>query len=162
MSQLDIRTGFKLRRLTEHLQQALPDAVLRKMEAWMEDITVQISPEDRGNGYNLGHVRYTAVFSFEGFPFRKTDPASVMANVAVWLCDNDPSRDECDLDDPTFDVEPESEDTAIMTFELEFSETMMLLPDDNGDVLWNERRWSLAPYDIWIAEEAEILEKDDA
>lgn len=152
--------GFKLQALTQHIKAMLPHQIHHSIDVWMEDVQLHLVPEDKGQGFDIGQIEYTAQFSFERFPFKQVDPATVMAGVMAWLMDNDESRSDYELEDPSFDVEPESEDTVIMTMEIEFLESLMVVEDESGPILWQGQRFKLAPYEIWVAEYASVNGSD--
>ncbi len=151
------QAGFMLQGLNQHLSNTTDERLHNHFECWMEDIELKFAPKDQGLGRDIGWMQYTAVFSFERFPFKKHNPAVVMANTMAWLYDFDEFRERFDLADPSFDIEPESEDTVIMTLEVEMTEPLMLVEDAQGDIYWEGKRWINAPYEIWSAEHIDIL-----
>ena len=151
------QAGFMLQGLNQHLSQAIPERLHKHFECWMEDVELTLQPKNQGQGFDIGYMQYTAVFSFERFPFKKVHPSIVMVNVLAWLDDNDEFRDQFKLVNPTFDVEPESDDTVIMTLEVELIEPLMVIEDPSGDIVWRGKRWINAPYEIWEAEHISII-----
>lgn len=155
--QSQLQAGFMLQGLNQHLSQAIPERLHKYFECWMEDVELTLQPKDQGLGSDIGYMQYTAVFSFEQFPFKKVHPSTVMINVLAWLDDNDELREKFDLAEPRFDIEPESDDTVIMTLEVELIEQLMVIEDPNGDIVWRGKRWINAPYEIWEAEHISII-----
>lgn len=151
------QAGFMLQGLNQHLSRTIEPRLHQYIECWMEDIELKFAPKDHGLGRNIGWLTYTAVFSFERFPFKTHSPAVVMANTLAWLDDHDEFRERHDLSDPNFDIEPESDDAVIMTLEVEMTEPLMLLEDEQGDIYWDGKRWTNAPYEVWQAEHIEVL-----
>ena len=159
MSELKSQTsaGYYLQGLTQHLNQVIPERQHKYIDCWMENVELMLCSKDQGLGRDIGFISYSAAFSFERFPFKQIDPAVVMANVMAWLMDNDEHRDRFELNDPKFDVESETEDTVLMGLEIEFIEPLMVVEDAEGPIFWDEKRWSLAPYEIWQAEHGDIV-----
>lgn len=151
------QAGFMLQGLNQHLSQTTDERLHKHIECWMEDVGLTLSPKNQGLGFDIGQMQYTAVFSFERFPFKKSNPAVVMANVLAWLDDHDEYRERFDLAEPSFDIEPESDDTVIMTVEVELIEPLMLVEDEHGEVIWRGKRWTNAPYEVWSAEHIDVI-----
>ncbi|CAE6928991.1 hypothetical protein ACOMICROBIO_GDFFDHBD_02473 [Vibrio sp. B1REV9] len=151
------QAGFMLQGLNLHLSSSVDERLHPYIDCWMEDIELKFAPKNQGLGRDIGWMQYTAVFSFEQFPFRKQNPAVVMANTMAWLDDHDEFRDKFNLTDPTFDIEPEGDDTVIMTLEVSMIEPLMVVEDPQGDIVWDGKRWRNAPYEIWSAEHIDVL-----
>lgn len=149
--------GYYLQGLAQRLNQIIPERQHKHIECWMENVELMLCPKNQGLGRDIGLISYSAVFSFERFPFKKIDPAMVIANVMAWLMDNDVHRDKFNLNDPSFDVESESDDTVVMSLELEFVEPLMVVEDADGLIYWDEKQWSLAPYEVWVAEYGDVF-----
>ena len=151
------QAGFMLQGLNQHLSNTTPERLHKHIECWMEDVELILSPKNQGQGLDIGYMQYTAVFSFERFPFKKVNPAIVMINVLAWIDDNDEYRERFKLVNPSFDVEPESDDTVIMTLEVELIEPLMVIKDPDGEIVWRGKRWTNAPYEIWEAAHISII-----
>jgi len=149
--------GYYLQGLVQHLNSVIPQRQHKNIECWMEDVELIIGSKNQGHGADIGFLSYTASWSFERFPFKELDPAVVMANVIAWLEDNDQHRDIYELNDPNFDVEAESDTTVTMTLDVEFIEPIMVVPEPDGDILWQGQKWALAPYEIWTATHGEVF-----
>ncbi len=150
------QAGYLMQGLNNRISQAVPARLHRYIECWMEDVELIMSPKNQGLGRDIGYLSYTAIFSFERFPFKQCSPAMVMASVMGWLMDYDEFREKFDLPDPVCDVEPEQNDTVIMTIEVELIEPLMVIEDLEGQILWDGKSWSVAPYEIWFAEHIDI------
>ena len=149
--------GYYLQGLVQHLNRVIPKRLHQSIECWMEDVELLMGAKHQGLGSDIGHIAYNASFCFERFPFKEMDPAVVMANVIAWIEDNDVHRDIHELNDPRFDVEPESDRTVMMTLEVEFIEPLMVVPDDAGDIFWQGKQWALARYDVWTATHGDVF-----
>lgn len=154
------QAGYYLQGLTQHLNSVLPKRQHKFIECWMEGVELMLGAKHQGQGCEIGLISYSAQFSFERFPFKEIDPAIVMANVIAWIDDNDKHRETYELNDPSFDVEAESDCTVLMTLEVEFIEPLMVVPDERGQILWHGKRWALAPYAIWTATHGDVLIKN--
>lgn len=151
------QAGYYLQGLMNHLKSVIPSRQHKHMECWMEDIEMMLGAKNQGLGAEIGYISYNASFSFERFPFQKIDPAIVIASVMAWLMDTDKHREDFYLNDPTFDIESESDSTVLMTLEVEFIEPLMVVPDENGPITWQGEKWSLAPYEVWVAEHGDVV-----
>jgi hypothetical protein len=118
------------------------------------------STRDLGHGIELGRWRYDAVIQIEEF----SGNADVLLLLILgWLEDNDPDRDELDLADPEIDVSEIDDRTSDVDIAVEFEEGLQIVPDDNGPIPYNGRKWRVAEVPIDVAEELESLEsKPDA
>ncbi|WP_019615488.1 phage tail protein [Psychromonas ossibalaenae] len=155
LSQTD--AGYYLQGLLSHLKKVTPERQHKHIECWMEDVEILVGAKNQGLGRDIGYISYSALFTFERFPFQQVDPAVIIANVMAWIMDNDQHRDEFELNDPVFDVESESETTVLMNLEIEFIEPVMVVPDDAGPIYWQDSHWSLAPYEIWTAVHGDVV-----
>lgn len=144
--------GYLLQTLTAHLLTVLPKKCHKLVESWMDGAELQLTPKHHGLGFDLGLMEYEAVVSIERFPFREVNPAIVMASVMAWLQDNDPYRERYELDDPQFDVEPESEQVATVEIQLQFIEPITVIAKTDGPIAWRGKQYDIAPYDVWVAE----------
>jgi len=141
-------TGFLLNRFGAVIQR-------NEIDAWMERGQLTITGTDQGQGYEMAQWKYQAVLSIEKFPHRKTDPYILFAQVAAWLADNDPERDENDLADPAIDIDVVSKDHAELLIEVELLDKLGLIPDEAGDVLFNGQNYKLDLVPFFVADEFE-------
>ncbi|MCG7499368.1 phage tail protein [Vibrio sp. Of7-15] len=153
------QAGYMLQLLNLHLSNTTDARLHQHMECWMEDVELTLAPKHQGHGMDIGFMRYNAVFSFERFPFKKQSPAVVMANVMAWLDDHDEYFEKFELAKPSFDIEPESDDTVVMTIEVELMERLSVVEAPDGEIHWRNKRWTNAPYDVWYAENIAIYSK---
>lgn len=162
MSEVDSQTqaGYYLQGLVSHLNSVIPKRQHKLIECWMEDIEIMIGSKNQGQGSDIGFISYSAQFTFERFPFKDIDPAMIIANVIAWLEDNDQHRERFELNDPSFDIDAESDKTVSLALDIEFIEPLMVVPDENGNILWHGQKWSLAPYEIWTATHGDVIIKN--
>ncbi|GEM77361.1 hypothetical protein VSA01S_34730 [Vibrio sagamiensis NBRC 104589] len=151
------QAGYLLQGLNQHFSRTIDPRLHQYCECWMEDVELKFAPKDQGLGRDIGWIKYTAVFSFERFPFKQCQPSVLMANTLAWLGDCDEFREQHNLSDPSFEIEPESDDTVIMTIEVVMTEPLMLVEDEQGPIIWDGKRWKNAPYEIWCAERIDVL-----
>lgn len=148
--------GYYLQALSCAIKAILPAKCHKDFDAWMQDGTVRLTPKHGGNGVQLARLDYQAVFLIEDLPFKELDPAWVLATVAAWLQDFDAEREQFELPDPEYDVEPIDERTADLTISVQFSEPLYLLPDALGPITYGGKQYSVAPYDVWVAERGQL------
>ena len=148
--------GYYLKGITEAIQTLLPAKLNKNFDCWMEDLEMHLTPKHHGLGRDIGYLSYKAVLSFERFPFKQFAPEVVLASVMAWLMDFDKHREDFQLSDPSADVEPEDDNTAEMTIEVEFKEPLMVVEDEQGLIQWEGKRWTVAPYEIWVAEHCNV------
>lgn len=149
--------GYYLKGITAAIQALLPAKLHQNFDSWMEDLEMNLIPKHQGLGRDIGYLSYKAVLSFERFPFKQFAPEIVLASVMAWLMDHDKHREDFELSDPSADVEPEDNKTAEMTIEVDFKEPLMVVEDEHGLILWEGKRWTVAPYEIWVAEHGDVV-----
>ena len=92
-------------------------------------------------------------------------PAGVAAFIAAhdsaWLDDFDRERFEDGLADPDIDVALNGDGTADVELLIEFEEGLQLVPDENGDILYQGTRWSVADVPIDVAEGVDKVAKQE-
>jgi len=148
----------QLQQLTEFLLSSLkPYVKANSIDAWQEGGTLILSSEDLGNGgYQVAKWKHRAVIFIENFPHLKVAPYNLLAMLAAFLLDSNWPRDELGLEDPTLDIDVVSNDNATVIIEVELLDNIDLLPDENGPVLFNGSRYSVALVPVYIAEEINV------
>lgn len=122
------------------LQQNLFGA--EQLDYWMENGTSEPASKRIGNGLLLCRFKYDAVFSVERY---SQDADLFLALLCVWLMENDCNRDDLDLPPPEVDVTPLDDFTVDLEIKITFDEGITVVPDDNGPILFNGNRYSVAP-----------------
>ncbi len=142
----------KLRALTTFL---LERHLVRpeQLDSWAEQITLNLTWKPDLDGLHLGDMRYRAVIVMERFA---DHPGRLMALLGSWLENNDPDRDD-DLPAPTFDIEQLDNDLADVELTVEFIEPQYLAEDADGEIEAFGQRWAFVPFDLWIAEQGEVV-----
>ncbi|WP_063345112.1 phage tail protein [Vibrio jasicida] len=148
------RVGYKMKALRAHIASCVGEQIAKRMDAEMGGIELMLTPRNQGNGIDIVQQRYVAEFLIERLPFKKFDPAVLFANVAAWLMDNDPDREDTlgELRDPDIDVVVEDESSAEVLIQVVFEEPIKLVKDPEGVIVWRGHKWKIAEYEIWVAE----------
>ncbi|QTL95539.1 phage tail protein [Aeromonas jandaei] len=149
--------GYFLAALHAELVRVLPDRCARNLDSWMEGGTIRLEPKNLGpTGHVVAWLNYTAVFSLENLPFRECRTETLIAVAASWVQECDDYREHFELSEPTYTVVPNDEHTADLEIELQFCEPLHIVPDPDGPINWQGKTWSVAPFDVWIAEHITI------
>ena len=80
----------------------------------------------------------------------------MLAAVAAWVQEHDGYREQYELADPEYAVTPNDEKTADLEIQLAFTEPLRLIEHEQGPINWLGKRWNVAPYDIWVAEQIDM------
>lgn len=146
--------GYFLHALHAEIKRVLPAKCHNKIDSWMENGTIKLEPKDMGpTGVNVAWLTYQAVFTVEQLPFRELDPAIVLAAVAAWVQEHDEYRETFELPDPEYVVVPNDERTAELEINLGFAEPLRLIEHPEGPINWMGKKWNVAPFDVWVADE---------
>jgi hypothetical protein len=144
---------IKLRALTKYLidsRLVLPEQV----DSWPEQVNLDLIWKPSIKGMHLGDMSYSAVIVLERFG---ANPSLLMALVGSWLEENDDDRDG--LSAPKFVIEPLDNDLADVELTLEFIEAQYMAEDPNGEIVAHGKTWGLVPFDLWTAEQGEVLSR---
>ncbi|MDI5830197.1 phage tail protein [Shewanella xiamenensis] len=152
------QTVSQLQQVTEFLYQSLkPYVKANNIDAWQERGTLILSGEDLGNnGYQVAKWKHNAVIAIEQFPHTKFNAYNLLAMLPAFLLDSGWERDEYGLADPQLDIDVVSRDHAMVLIELELIDDIDLIPDDNGPVLFNGKRYRVALVPVDVAETADV------
>ncbi|WP_252092480.1 phage tail protein [Pseudomonas sp. MWU13-3659] len=146
MNQLKALTAYLLDR------QLVPP---EQLDAWSEQVDLQLVWAETEQGLQMGNMRYRAVFAFERF---NGHPGRLMALVGSWLETHDTERHRFELPAPAFSVEPLdlANDLFDVELVLDFVEPQYLAEDAAGEVEAFGKTWSFIPFDLWVAEHGEV------
>ncbi|AZC72352.1 phage tail protein [Pseudomonas chlororaphis] len=135
--------------------QLMPD----QFDSWSEQVDLDLVWRESERGLHMSNMRYRAVFSLERFD---GSPSRLMALVGSWLETHDPDRDRYGLQTPVFSIEPLDLDNDLFDVDLvlEFVEPQYLAEDPDGEIEAFGKTWSFIPFDLWIAEEGEVVSRD--
>lgn len=146
---------IKLQALTRYLierQMVLPE----QLDSWTDQVQMELVWKPGEQGMHMGDMRYSATIAIERFA---DQPVRLFALVGSWLEENDKDRD--DLPAVTFDVVMLDNDLADVDIKVQFIESQHLVEDPEGEIKVFGRTWTLAPYELWVAEEGEVTTHDD-
>lgn len=108
------------------------------------------SGEDFGNNSReIARFYYDAVIQIERF---SGDAETIIALVMGWIMDNDPRRSEINLDDPQINVDYNDDYTCDLEFAIAFAESIQIIADPQGNIVFDGQIWSLKEPDIDTAE----------
>lgn len=147
--------------LLAFLQQKLPTRYRKKLLAWIESGTlIDQGKNVTAEGVEIAHIRYKATFLFNELPFNQINVAEIMAHIQLWLNENDELRYQLDFADTDFDVDIYDDDTADLTFVVEFQEpiTAKATPPAKDTLIIDGISYRINPIEIYIAEEVEVID----
>ena len=126
-----------------------------QLECFADNIQTEVSGKDLGNCIELCQLRYDGVFEIEHF---KGDAALFVAQLLTWLENNDPYRSQADLPDPKLEVSAVDRKLANVDLQIVFEESIIVREDPEGAIEWMDKKWSVCPLDIDVAEELESMD----
>lgn len=145
-------------RLLGFLQQQLPIRYRKNLLAWIESGTlIDQGKNVTDEGVEIAHIRYKATFLFNELPFNQLSVAEIMANIQVWLNENDELRYQLDFAEIGFDVEIYDDSTADLTFDIEFQEPITAIKSERGKLNIDGVNYQINSIPIYIAEEVEVI-----
>ena len=148
-SQLDSLTAF--------LRGNVPP---RAMQSFTSEMTaLKTIPAAKSLGMDqerLSVIRYDAELIWERFPFRECDPRLLMALLEVWLASDSADRELFSQvgitnANPDWDIELIDEEAAIVTVTVPMAESLIIVPDEQGNIPYQGGRYRLADAEIWTA-----------
>ncbi|AEC18496.1 P2 phage tail completion protein R [Gallibacterium anatis UMN179] len=146
-------------RLLGFLQQQLPIRYRKNLLAWIESGTlIDQGKNVTDEGVEIAHIRYKATFLFNELPFNQLSVAEIMANIQVWLNENDELRYQLDFAEIGFDVEIYDDSTADLTFDIEFQEPITAIKSERGKLNIDGVNYQINSIPIYIAEEVEVID----
>lgn len=141
---------IKLQALTRYLierQLVMPE----QLDSWTDQVQMDLIWKPGEEGMHMSDMRYTATIAIERFA---DQPVRLLALVGSWLEQNDKDRE--DLPSVTFDVVMLDNDLADVDIKVQFIEPQHLVEDPDGEIIAFNRTWTLAPYELWVAEAGEV------
>ncbi|HAV9245990.1 TPA: phage tail protein [Escherichia coli] len=149
----------QLASLTRFLEENLPERARIPFTSDMDEISLLPCVRDLGRGQICTQVRkYTAYLRWDAWPYRELDPDLVFSLVESWLNDyGGELRETMAPDTPGVDVEVDDEnDVAWMEISLPLVDPIVLIPDKNGPIPRNGKRYRLGSPEIWVAESIRV------
>ncbi len=144
-----------LQGLSKHIR-SLPGIGRDQMQSFVDLGKLNPSGKDLGHGLEVGRFRYDAVIDIERCPARIAP--LLLAGVMVWLGENDPDREELELDDPDVDVTLEGEQHVFVQITVVFDEALTIIEDPDGLISYDDKTWTVADVPVDVAEELDKLE----
>lgn len=127
-----------------------------QLDSYTEQVKLTLVWKEGTSGLHLGDMRYRAVISFERFA---ENPARLMALVGSWLETHDQDRSRKDLPGPDFQIEPLDNDLFDVDLVLEFVEPQHLTEEPGGEIEAFGKTWAFVPFDLWVAQEGEVVSR---
>lgn len=144
----------------------VPPRAQQGFSSLMDEMRVVPAAKDMGQGqYRQAVIRYSALLSWERFPYRLCPPQLLVALMEAWLDDyGSEVMDELGITDaePDWDISVEDEETATVVLTIPLVEELVIKQDDNGAIPWRGKRWSLAEPEVLTAFSAAIYGNDSA
>ncbi|MEA3725888.1 phage tail protein [Enterobacter cloacae] len=155
----------QLESLTEFFCQNVPERAQQGFDSIIDEMQVVPAAKDLGlNQYRQAVIRYSAVLSWERFPYRLCAPQLLISLLLAWTDEygSDVMEDIGITDaDPEWDVSVEDAETATVVLTMPLAEELVIRQDDKGDIPWNGARWSLVDPEIWTALSARVIGTDE-
>ncbi len=121
-----------------------------QVAGWSEEGEAKFSVIDLGSGFELCRYRYNGYFEIKEY----SDDANVLiALITSWIIEHDNDRDRYNLKPPEIDVRIVSDKAVNLDIEIEFEESVRIVEDDNGKILYRGKRYSTGDPEIRFATE---------
>ncbi|MBE2895575.1 phage tail protein [Pasteurellaceae bacterium HPA106] len=147
-------------KLTQFLQQKLPAQYRNNLYSWIASGTlINQGAQVTADQVEVAHIKYTATLLFSEFPYRHISAVWLMALIQQWLNQNDEMRCQLDFSETTFDVDLYDDDTADITFNVEFQEPITARKDESGNIDINGEKYRIEKISINYAEEIDVVVK---
>ena len=152
--------------LTAFFRENVPQRAQQGFSSLRDEMRVVPAAKDLGQGqYRQAVIRYSALLSWERFPYRLCAPQLLVSLMEAWLDDyGSEVMDDLGITDadPDWDISVEDEETATVVLTMPLVEELVIKQDDNGAIPWRGERWSLAEPEVWTAFSAAIYGSDSA
>lgn len=143
--------------LTKYLQSLLPESYRREFYSWIERGRIINQGADvTENSIELIHIRYNAVLYFDEFPYNQISPQELMVLIQGWLNTNDPMRCQLDLYETDFDLEILDDNTADLTFTIDFQEPITAVKNPQGMITVNGEKYALDEIEVNVADDISV------
>lgn len=120
---------------------------------YMENGTSEVTSKRLGKGFEISRFRYDAIFSVERYV---GDADLFLVLINIWLMEHDTNRDQLELDSPKVDVTPLDDSSVDLEVSITFDESITIVPDDAGPILFKGARYSVAPAEIIAARKVAV------
>ena len=135
--------------LTSHLL-TLPGVGRDQMESYADQGKLIPEGLDLGHGLQVGRFRYEAVISIDNCPASSAD--LLLATLSIWLGVYDPEREDKGLGEPDVDVSLLDDQTVFVELSVSFDEPIVVVPDPNGPLEYDGRKWRVDDAPVYVAE----------
>ena len=152
--------SHKLQQITDYLID-LNFVARENIDTWVDLCSVIQESKSMGHYLELCRLHYQCTILIERYT---GDARLITAWLAAWLDDHDPDRDQQQMPDPEIDIEAldASGTQWDVDISVEFTEPVMVIEGDNGNIQWMGQRWSLIDEPLVdIAESVEEVEPED-
>ncbi|MEB3457140.1 phage tail protein [Pasteurella multocida] len=144
--------------LTEFLLTKLPERYHAHFHAWIENgKLLNQGKRVTDAGIEIAHIQYDAVLFFDEFPFREISAQKIMAEIQIWLNENDYLRDVLDEYETPFELEIINDDVADLAFTISFQEPLTAVEDDAGDLEIDGKKYRLDEIEINIVNSIDLV-----
>lgn len=126
---------------------------VEQFDFYMENGTSEVTSKRVGKGFEISRFRYDAIFSVERF---SGDADVFLVLINIWLMENDNNRDQLELESPKVDVTTLDDQTVDVEVSITFDESITIVPDDAGSILFKGARYSVAPAEIIAARKVAV------
>ena len=129
--------------------ETLPGITRDQISAFADLGTIAPTGVDMGHGFEVGRFKYDAVIDIDRCPAQVAP--LLLAGLVVWLSKKDPDRDARGLDDPDVDVTLGDDQTVFVQVTVEFNESVEIVQDESGLIVWDGRTWTVADVPVYVA-----------
>lgn len=149
----------QLESLTDFITANMPPRAMTQFQSSMDDCELTPAPKAMGlEQKRIGYMRYSAVLSWDDYPYRACSPVQLYALVLAWIADHSNDLyDELKLTPPTVDPEFIDEQTAMVQIAVPVADPIILRVSEKGAIPQAGKRWDVVYAEIWTAEEADVI-----
>jgi len=123
-----------------------------------EQVTLQLNWKPDVEGLCMGTLEYRGILEF----YRTTiAPIRLMALVGTWLQRNAPGDESHRLVLPDCSVSPHVDQRHHLRLYVDFTESIWLSEQPDGEFEAFQKRWSFIPSDLWIAQRSDVRNRPD-
>lgn len=124
-----------------------------QFDSWVTDATQELLWKPDENGMYMGDMTYTGHISLDDF---SGSPSRLTALLGSWLETHD---DRDGLPPPAMQIEVTdlAQDLSDVQISIQFVEEQYLSEDPEGEIEAFGKRWSPVPYELWVAEQGEVI-----
>ncbi len=110
-------------------------------------------------GWHLANFKYTGAILIERV--KRADAVMILLHARAWLDDNDDTRDDYKLPEPTAALMPlDAGDLVDVVISCDFVDPVYISEADDGELSWCGKKFDPIDYDLWIAERGKVNDAD--